>query len=90
MARREPTDIPTLYQLADWGDWYDQNAGPTDGWWLGWCPLHDKRHQTGFKPSAMFNFWNGTMRCLRDPTCHEKRVVSLHNLKVLVAAKSGR
>jgi hypothetical protein len=51
-----------------------------DGWWLGYCPLHDERHAPG-SATAEFNFGRNYFRCLAEPTCHPgKSCVTLTNL----------
>lgn len=55
-----------------------------DGWWYGYCPLHDLRYRSADAPaSAMFHWHYGAMRCLRDDPCHPgKKAISLANLLV--------
>lgn len=59
-----------------------------DGYWLGWCAIHDEEHDSEIA-TAQYNFRKGVMRCLGEPSCHEgKRVVSLTNV-LLMVAKEG-
>lgn len=49
---------------------FDKGADP-DGWWYGYCPLHDPgQHPAGTLASAMFHWHYGAMRCLKDSPCH--------------------
>jgi hypothetical protein len=63
-----------------------------DGYWLGWCPIHDSEKDED-TATAQFNFRKGVMRCLGEPSCHpDKRVMSLMNvaLKIGEAASRGQ
>lgn len=76
---------PTERQKTDWWRFILPDAG-TDpqGWWLGWCPLHDKQ-QLADQATASFNFDRDAFRCTAESPCHEvvqgKRGMSLTNLK---------
>ena len=83
--KREPGFAPTPHQEKTWKSFVDLTGAPTeDGWWMGWCPLHDKGpHEPGDTPSAHFHFWKGIMRCLADDPCTApRRTMSLHNVAV--------
>lgn len=68
--------------MVQWTEWYIPGT-EVDGWLFGWCIIHDDVHDTD-KPTAQFNFFNSTMRCLtRADACHPgKRSVSLQNAAV--------
>jgi len=78
-----------------------QTRPPLDGWWYGWCPLHDPDGSDPDQPTAEFNFFKGVMRCLGDPDlgCHEMRtkgavpkrktVISLVNLLTRMAVSDA-
>ena len=52
-----------------------------EGWWPGWCPLHDQKHSKT-APTAYFNFRMSAYVCLAATPCHApKRGMSLNNLK---------
>lgn len=60
-----------------------------DGWWMGWCPLHDNDRKRG-KPTAMYHFRLGSYKCLLDIPCHApKRGMSIINLRKRVS-EQGR
>jgi hypothetical protein len=66
------------YRQDIWHLWIDADLGSAEGWWVGWCPLHDRdRHEAG---SGEFNFSNGTFRCMAEPRCHNKRGMSVSQL----------
>lgn len=67
-----------------WGLVMEADGVDQDGYWLGWCPVHDSVRDVELA-SAQFNFRKGVMRCLREPPCHEgKRVISLTNLTIMI------
>lgn len=76
--------LPSKAQMAIWEVWFNGSKPPvlqsaTEGWWTGWCPLHDHEHKG--KPSAMFNFRYGSYKCLRADPCHApKKGMTLVNL----------
>jgi hypothetical protein len=76
--------LPSKAQMAIWEVWFDIDTAPvlqsaTEGWWQGWCPLHDQEHEG--KPSAMFNFRYGSYKCLQAEPCHApKKGMTLVNL----------
>ena len=66
------------HRMAVWGKWISKEIAPVNGWWSGWCPLHDhKRQELG---SAEFNFLNGTYHCTNTPRCHHRGGMSLSQL----------
>jgi hypothetical protein len=81
----DPQIMPSKAQILSWEPWLKIDKAPviqnsTDGWWAGWCPLHDKDHHKG-RASAMFNFRYGSYRCLRAEPCHApKKGMTLVNL----------
>jgi hypothetical protein len=75
---------PSPAQTQLWGTMYGGEPDP-HGWFLGWCPIHDRDGNLLDQPTAQYNFAAGVMRCLKDPPCHAKRSVSLTNLLALMA-----
>lgn len=77
--------MPSKSQRGLWWDMVMETDGvDQDGYWLGWCPVHDKVRDPEVA-SAQFNFRKGVIRCLGDPCCHEgQRVMSLTNLTVRI------
>lgn len=60
-----------------------------DGWFMGWCPLHDKTRDPE-RSSAQFNFMHGVMRCEAEAPCHApKRSMSLQNVLTRMATTDG-
>lgn len=56
-----------------------------DGWWMGWCPLHDKERKPD-AATALFNFGHGVMRCEGEPSCTApKKSMSLQNVLTAMA-----
>lgn len=86
-----PEDLrPTDRQRDMWGQltFFDDGA-TADGWWLGWCPLHDTARDPQ-QASAQFNFKKDVYRCTAEEPCHApKRAMSLTNLKARVDARNS-
>jgi hypothetical protein len=84
--------LPSKAQRAQWwGLVMEADGVDQDGYWLGFCPIHDKVRDPELA-SAQFNFRKGVMRCLGEPSCHgEKRSMSLTNvaIKMLEGSISG-
>lgn len=78
---------PSSAQRATWGAYVIWESGPDgDGWWLGWCPVHDSSQGDIDAPSAQFSFSHGSLRCMGNPAngmglpCHAPtRAVSFQN-----------
>lgn len=71
--------LPTEHQKNLW--WrliIEEDGTSVDGYWHGWCPLHDN-NQDREVTTALFNFLKGVMKCLGEPCCHKGRALSLHN-----------
>ena len=80
---------PSRFQRSQW--WHlvihDLGVDP-DGWWYGWCPLHDKE-QDREVITGMYQFRAGVLRCLGEPPCHApKRAMSLVNVATKIAHES--
>jgi hypothetical protein len=78
---------PTERQKTDWWRFVLPGGGvDAQGWWLGWCPIHDTQ-QLADQATGAINFDRDAFRCTTEPCCHDgKRGMSLTNLK---AAMSG-
>jgi hypothetical protein len=74
-----PPDPSTSQRDLWWRFVIESDGADPDGWWLGHCPLHDKRG-AGVEPTAQFNFQHGALRCMGDPRCHPRRSMSLNNV----------
>lgn len=73
------------HRMAVWAKWIDRSSEPVNGWWAGWCPLHDcGRAEVG---SAEFNFLNGTFHCTNVPRCHHRAGLSLSQIADMVIAR---
>lgn len=72
---------PTKRQAEVWLKYIITESGTDEqGWWLGWCPLHDKE-RTPATATARYHFPLGSYRCLADSPCHApKKAMSLQNL----------
>lgn len=83
--------MPSQSQRDMWWELVMEADGvDQDGYWLGWCPVHDEKQDPDLA-SAQFNFRKGVMRCLGEPSCHQgKRVMSLTNLTVLMMRNHGQ
>lgn len=85
MSEVSPLLMPTQSQKDLW--WHlvmEADGVDMDGYWLGWCAVHDREHDVEIA-TAQYNFRKGVMRCLGEPTCHEgKRVVSLTNVLMMM------
>lgn len=73
---------------GDWEYWKMWlPAEPTvdpDGWWWGWCPMHDTERSPD-KFTAQIGFHRNSMRCLGEPSCHApKRAIALTNAIIVV------
>lgn len=75
--------LPSQSQKELWWYWIKPRSKPNaDGWWKGYCPLHDKDRRSK-KASASFQFDHGVMQCHGITSCHEgKRVMSLTNVMI--------
>lgn len=75
------------HRISVWSSWLDRSVEAVNGWWTGFCPLHDsKREEPG---SAEFNFTNGTFRCTKTPRCHHRAGMSLSQLSDEVVKRLG-
>lgn len=73
-----------------WGLVMPLDGVDQDGYWLGWCPLHDHEKDEDVA-TAQFNFRKGVMRCLAEPPCHPgKRVMSLMNVAIRIGEEAAR
>lgn len=80
--------LPTILQKGLWWDSIIETDGTdTEGYWHGWCPLHDNERDLG-KPTALFNFLKGVMKCNGDPCCHTGRAISLQNVLIMMYKRS--
>lgn len=89
---------PTEYMRNRWGRFLIMQSGAVspDGWWSGWCPMHDPDGSDPEQPSAEFNFHMGCFRCIKPgedgkaSECHDlnktgkrrKSMMSLVNLAI--------
>lgn len=83
---------PSPMQYAAWGAYVDNGAAPDEnGWWNGWCPLHDgKPSPVVLAYTAQFNFAAGAMLCLRETPCHEApNGITLTNLQIKLAGRGA-
>lgn len=72
--------LPNEFQKNLWWSFVIEEDGTdTEGYWHGWCPIHDNEHDKEV-PTALFNFLKGVMKCNGDPCCHEGRAMSLQNV----------
>lgn len=90
------TEVPLEYapspaQEKVWMRYVMKELGTdVDGWWMGWCPLHDKARVEN-RSTAQFNFLRGVMRCepaqLQQDSCHApKRALSFQNVLTRMAS----
>lgn len=84
--------MPSKAQRELWWSLVMESDGvDQDGYWLGFCPIHDSVKDTELA-TAQFNFRKGVMRCLGEPSCHDgQRSMSLTNvaMKMLGGSSSG-
>jgi len=94
-SKLDLTNVPEIFMPKQgvrerWERWLDPRMGPDEqGWWWGWCPLHDDDGRTRRRNhSAQFHFHRGSLRCLRENTeCHEmkgdrrKKAITLVNVQ---------
>ena len=67
----------------------EADGADSDGYWLGWCPLHGETGDVE-RPTAQFNFRKGVLRCWAEPPCHEgKRTMSLTNAFIRMAGRNA-
>jgi hypothetical protein len=70
-----------------WGLVIEKDGTDGEGYWHGWCPLHDNT-QDPETPTALFNFLRGVMKCNGEPSCHPgQRAISLQNVFVRMYRK---
>lgn len=86
--------MPSRSLIMKWDEWIEWTLPPitsshADGWWNGWCPLHEKPTGGGF--SALFNFRVGSYKCLNEPACHapKKGMTLVHLASAMEAARRG-
>lgn len=82
-AAAPPELCPTSAEWRFWKSYIPTTSVPDpDGWWWGWCPLHDTVKQDGVW-TAQISFAKGCMRCLGEVSCHTpKRARSLINIVI--------